>query len=204
MKAKIFLLACLMAGCVFAADKKLPECSFTVTSRRGDSHVSRSGGGLQGLMNTQSVNNNNRSKTITRNMKWLAEVRIRKNRPERLELKVYHIGESDGGKTIKLLKSEEKTLELDENGRASLEFTSPTTRLTKSRTSNYSSGNSGFRSTKKTISGERVIGCVMQLFADGELLKSWSSDTRWASAAKKTPFSIADLSPEKTGRIGLR
>ena len=203
MRAKALVFACLAACSALAADKKLPECSFTVTPRRGDSQVSRSGGGLLGSLNSRSTDGSS-SKTITRNMKWLAEVRIRKERPSRLGLKVYHVGEVNGGKSIKLLKSEEKTLDLDENGRASAEFTSPTTHLTKSRTSSYSSGNSGFRSTKKTVSGERVIGCVMQLFADGELLKSWSSDSRWASAAKKTPFAIADLSPEKTGRIGIR
>ena len=203
MRAKVLVFACLAACGALAAGKKLPECSFTVTPRRGESQVSRSGGGLLRSLNSRSTDGSS-SKTITRSMKWFAEVRIREDRPAKLELKVYHIGEVDGGKSIKLLKSEDKTLELNEDGRAAVEFTSPTTRLSKSRSSSYSSSSSGFRSTKKTISGERVIGCVMQLFADGELLKSWSSDTRWASAAKKTPFAIADLSPEKTGRIGIR
>lgn len=202
MRKGILLLVAFVAFAAFGAAKKLPECTFTVTPRGGDSQISKSGGGL--IRSISATSNNNQSKTITRNLKWLAEVRIRENRPEKLELKVYYIGETDGGKTIKQLGgTESKVLALDKNGRASVELTSPTTRLTKSRTSS-SSGNSGFRSTKKRISGERVIGCVMQVFADGEFLKGWSSDSRWASAANKAPFSVSELAKEKTGKIGLR
>ena len=201
MRKGIFPLVVFVAFAAFGAAKKLPECTFTVTPRGGDSQISKSGGGL--IRSISSTSNNNQSKTITRNLKWLAEVRIRENRPEKLELKAYYIGEVNGGQSIKQLGTESKTLELDKNGRASVELTSPTTRLTKSRTSS-SSGNSGFRSTKKRISGERVVGCVVQLFADGEFLKGWSSDSRWASAANKAPFSVAELAKEKTGKIGLR
>ena len=203
MRKGILLLVAFVACAALGAAKKLPECTFTVTPRGGDSQISKSGGGL--IRSMSSTSNNNQSKTITRNLKWLAEVRIRENRPEKLELKAYYIGEADGGKTIKQLGgTDSKVLELDKNGRVSVELTSPTTRLTKSRTSSSSSGNSGFRSTKKRVSGERVIGCVVQLFADGEFLKGWSSDSRWASAANKAPFSVSELAKEKTGKIGLR
>ena len=203
MRRAFFLLVAFASFAALGAAKKLPECTFTVTSRGGDSQISKSGGGL--VRSMSSMSNNNQSKTITRNLKWLAEVRIRENRPEKLELKAYYIGEADGGKTIKQLGgTDSKVLELDKNGRVSVELTSPTTRLTKSRTSSSSSGNSSFRSTKKRVSGERVIGCVVQLFADGEFLKGWSSDSRWTSAANKTPFSVAELAKEKTGKIGLR
>ena len=201
MRKGILLLVAFSACAALGAAKKLPECTFTVTPRGGDSQISKSGGGL--IRSISATSNNNQSKTITRNLKWFAEVRIRENRPEKLELKAYYIGEVNGGQSIKQLGTESKTLELDKNGRASVELTSPTTRLTKSRTSS-SSGNSGFRSTKKRISGERVIGCVLQVFADGEFLKGWSSDSRWASAANKAPFSVSELAKEKTGRIGLR
>ena len=201
MRRAFFLLLAFASFAALGAAKKLPECTFTVTPRGGDSQISKSGGGL--IRSISATSNNNQSKTITRNLKWLAEVRIRENRPEKLELKAYYIGEVNGGQSIKQLGTESKVLELDKNGRASVELTSPTTRLTKSRTSS-SSGNSGFRSTKKRISGERVIGCVMQVFADGEFLKGWSSDSRWASAANKAPFSVAELAKEKTGKIGLR
>ena len=201
MRKGILLLVAFSACAALGAAKKLPECTFTVTPRGGDSQISKSGGGL--IRSMSSTSNNNQSKTITRNLKWLAEVRIRENRPEKLELKAYYIGEVNGGQSIKQLGTESKVLDLDKNGRASVELTSPTTRLTKSRTSS-SSGNSGFRSTKKRISGERVVGCVVQLFADGEFLKGWSSDSRWASAANKAPFSVAELAKEKTGKIGLR
>ena len=201
MRRGVFLLVVFASFAAPGAAKKLPECTFTVSPRGGDSQVSKSGGGL--IRSISSTSNNNQSKMITRNLKWLAEVRVRENRPEKLELKAYYIGEADGGKTIKQLGTDSKVLELDKNGRASVELASPTTRLTKSRTSS-SSGNSGFRSTKKRISGERVIGCVLQVFADGEFLKGWSSDSRWASAANKAPFSVAELAKEKTGKIGLR
>ena len=201
---KIFLIALgLLAVCTVRAAAKKVECTLTVSPRGGDSQVSKGGsGGL--IRSVSSRSSNNTSKTITRNLKWLAEVRIRENRPEKLELKAYYIGEVDGGKSIKQLGAGTHPLELDKNGRASVELESPTTRLRKTRTTSSSSGNAGFRSTKKRISGERVTGCVLQLFADGEFVKGWASDSRWASAANKAPFSITELAQRKSGAIGLR
>ena len=202
MRTGLFILFCLATFASPGAAKKLPECTFTVTPRGGDSQVSKRGGGM--IRSMSAMSSRSSSKTITRSLKWLAEVRVRENRPEKLELKAYYIGEADGGKTIKQLGgTESKVLALDKNGRASVELTSPTTTLTKSRTTS-SSGNHSLRSTRKRISGERVTGCVVQLFADGEFLKGWSSDSRWASAAGKAPFSVAELAKEKTGKIGLR
>ena len=107
---------------------------------------------------------------------------------------------------LKQIGQETKTLTLDKNGRASVELTSPTTKLRKTRTQQSSSSrgsSSGFRSVKSTTSGDRVSGCVVQLFGDGELLKSYVSDSRWASVADDVPFSIAELT-KRSGRIGLR
>ena len=203
MRGLAFVLLGALAVCTVRAEtKKKMECTLTVSPRGGDSQVSSNRGGT--LIRSSSMTNNNSSKTITRSLKWLAEVRIRENRPGKLELKAYYIGEVDGGKSIKQIGEGTHSLELDKNGRASVELESPTTRLRKTRTTSSSSGNSGFRSTKKRISGERVTGCVLQLFADGEFVKGWASDSRWASAANKAPFSIAELAQRKSGAIGLR
>ena len=197
------LAAALLAQAALAAGKPIP-CSLTVTPRGGDSKIS--GNSRGGLLSSAAMSSGSQSKTITRNLKYLTEVRFREQKPSKAELRVYYIGYGDGGKTLKQIGQETKALELDKNGRASVELTSPTTTLrkTRTRTSSSSGGRStGFTSVKSTTSGDRVQGCVVQLFGDGELLKSWSSDSRWASVADQVPFSVSELA-KRSGRIGLR
>lgn len=199
-----FLYFILTAGLALGETaQKPPELSLSVTPLPGDSRVSNSNSGF--FNSSNSFGSNSGTKTITRNLKWRVETRVRENRPGKLELRAYYLGVSDKNTTVQL-GTEKKALELDKNGRASVELTSPTTRLTRSRTSSGSSrtsGNSGFRSTKSTTTGNRVTGCVLQLFADGTLVKSWASDSRWTNEAKKDPFSIENLN-KNSGRIGLK
>ena len=177
------------------------SCTLTVTPKPGESHTTKSNPGM--IRRTTTTTPTTGSKTTTRNMKWTAEVRIRENRPEKLELETIYIGQEASGTIIQLGKTEKKVLELDKNGRASLDLTSPTVRLTKSRTTSSGSHSRGFRSTHSTTRGERVNGCVVRVYADGELVKSWSSDSRWASEANKPNFSITELNKKKS-TIGLR
>lgn len=204
MKSLVLSVACLLTAALALADGKKPNGSLTVTPLRGESKISSSGQGS--LLRSSSNLANTGSKTIERNMKWRAEVRFRDQPPEKTELRVYYIGMGDGGKKLKQLGQEQKALTLDKNGRAAVELTSPKATLckTRSRTSSSSgSRSSGLVSVKSTTSGERVTGCVIQLFADGELVKSYASDSRWTVAAGKNPFSLAELEA-RNGKIGLR
>ena len=177
------------------------SCTLTVTPKPGESHTTKSNSGM--IRRTTSTMPTSGTKTTTRNMKWTAEVRIRENRPEKLEIETIYIGQEASGKIIQLGKAEKKPVELDKNGRASLELTSPTVRLTKSHTTSTGSRSRGFRSTHSTTRGERVSGCVVRVFADGELVKSWSSDSRWTAEAAKPNFSVSELDKKKS-TIGLR
>ena len=177
------------------------SCTLTVTPKPGESHTTKSNSGL--IRRTTSTMPTTGTKTTTRNMKWTAEVRIRENRPEKLEIEAIYIGQEASGKIIQLGKTEKKPLELDKNGRASIDLTSPTVRLTKSRTSSSTSRSRGFRSTHSTTRGKRVTGCVIRVFADGELVKSHATDPRWKKASEKETFDIADIDPRKS-KIGVR
>ncbi len=179
-----------------------PECSLNVTPRPGASSVSKSRGGV---FSSGALASGAGTKTVRRSLKWGVSVRFREDRPEKVELKAFYLAYSDGN-AIAQLGTETKTLTLDKNGRASVELTSPTTRLTRSRTvstSRSTGGGPGFRSTRTTTRGERVAGCVLQLYADGRLAKSWTSDSRWATEAKNVPFSVDSLN-RRSGKIGLR
>lgn len=202
MKSWIALVVgLLLMSSALAEGKKKVECTLAVTPRRGESSVS---GGNKSLSMSSSRSSGTGSKTITRNLKWQADLRFREARPDKLELKVYYIGYGDGGSKLKQIGQETKTVALDKDGRASLELTSPTTRLTKTRSRTTNSSHSGgFSSIKTTRSGERVAGCVIQMFADGELVKSYASDSRWTVAAGKVPFSISELEA-RSGKIGVR
>lgn len=205
MKAIALSVLCLLtAASTWAAGQKM-SCSFTVTPRRGESKVSGGNGGQ--MLNRSSSQIGTGSKTITRNLKWQVDLRFREKKPQKLELKAYYLGYGDGGSKLKEIGKESKAIALDKDGKASLELTSPTTRFTKTKTRTTTSsgryGSGGLSSIKTTKSGDRIAGCVIQLFADGELLKSYASDSRWAVAAGKNPFSLTEL-VNNSGKIGLR
>lgn len=186
----------------------LAAVSLNVTPLPGESHTSGTGYG-HNLLNSTSVGSQSRTKTTTRTMKWSVSLRIRerKERPEKLLVESIYIA-MDGAGKLKELKRDSQAVTLDKNGCASLELESPKTTLTKSHTTVSRGGgfgglNSGFRSTKSTTRGERVMGCVVRVFADGQLLKSWTSDSRWKKAAEADKFSVAELADKPSG-IGLR
>ena len=199
----LFATCLLLSAAALAVDKK-PSCSFTVSPLRGESSITGNRG--SGLLNRSSSSQQlgTGSKTIERNLKWKVELRFREERPESLQLKAFYLGYSSDNKLVEIGK-EQKSVELDKNGRASVELTSPTTRLTKTRSYTTSSSrySGGFTSSKTTRSGQRVTGCVLQLFGDGEMLKSYASDSRWTVAAAKDPFSLSELTA-RSGKIGLR
>lgn len=200
MRFALTVFAAVAVCLLSIAEGQKVTCSLRVSPKAGESSVS--GGSRSGLGSLSSVGSGS-SKTIKRQLRWLAELRFREKRPEQTKLKVYYIGYGDGGKKIKLLKDETHAVELDKNGCAKVELESPMTTLNKTRSQTTSRGNGGFVSTKSSIRGERVAGCVVQVFADGELVENYSSDSRWAAVAKKVPFSVKELE-EKAGRIGLR
>lgn len=193
-----------------ANSKRTIAVTLNVTPLPGESHTSGTGYNRNlNLMSSSSLGPQSRTKTTTRTMKWRADLRIRdrEERPEMLSLEAVYIAMEGNGK-LKELKREVKTTTLDKNGCATLEFESPKTTLTKQHTTVSRGGgfgglNSGFRSTKTTTRGERVTGCVIRVFAEGRLLKSWASDSRWTSAAQAEKFSVAELEQNKS-RIGLR
>lgn len=163
----------------------------TVSPRGGESSSNKRGGGL---MRTSSLSRSS-SKTVTQNMKWLAEVRYRgKTRPQKAELHVFYVGYRGESTKPFILKSETHVLELSEGGKASLELVSPTTRLTKNRTRTTGSGSRGFTKSKSTVRGERVVGCVVQLLSDGTVERVWTSNSSWAKVAWENPLTDAALS----------
>lgn len=208
MRRVILLAAACLCGALWAADEKPIPCTLNVSQLRGDSHTTRSGGNSLHGHRSNSLTSGTGTKTIERSLKWHVEMRFREQKPEKLELKAYHIGFDNGGKRMTILAAETKPIELDKNGRADLELNSPKVRLTKTRTRTTTggssrTGNGGFTSIKTSMSGKRVTGCVVQLIGDGKLVKSWSSDSRWTIAADKVPFTIDELK-KKSGKIGLR
>jgi hypothetical protein len=190
--------ALVVASALLASAVPSRSCSLSVTPQPGESRTS---GSRHGSLNSGLVSSNTGSKTVKRNMKWRAEVRIRGERPQEAKLKVYYLA-YDQRNRIKELKKEEHSLSLDKNNRAELSLVSPMTSYTKSRT--RSSGNSrGFSSIRSTVRGERIAGAAIQLFVDGALVKSWVSDSRWEKSAEKDPFSVDELQ-KNSGRLGGR
>ena len=179
---------------VVAASASEPlTCSLSVSPQKADSAVKKSGGGKGGRGSSSSTT------TFERNLKYKAVASFHGPAPEKPVLKVWYVGMGDGGKQMIELGKAEHPLEPDEKGRATVELVSPTTKMTKVKTTTRSTGRNsrgGGGSTKSTTTGERVTGCVIQVFAGGELMKSWVSDSRWSKAARDPSFSIELIDPK--------
>jgi len=191
----------LVAGA--ASDDKV--AFLKVSPLAGETKTSKSGGMNRGILGLSTMHSQNSSKTISRNMKWNCEVRYRgKGLPEEVELRVFYIGYEGNAMTAKILGKDAKKLRLDENGKAVTELESPTVRLSKKRTSSSSGhfSNTGrIAKTKTTVSGQRMAGCVVQLWEAGELVKSYASMSTWDSAAKDKNFSDASLNRKEKNRL---
>lgn len=195
----LLFLAAVLPAVSPAAPKREYSCSLSVSQRPGDSETT--GGRRSSILRSSVPVSGTGSKTYKRNMKWRVQVRVRGDRPEDAFLKVYYLA-YDSGNKLKLLKDEKRDLELDSNNRAETELVSPTTRYTKTRTRSFSRSR-GFSSVRSSARGERIAGAVVQLFVDGELKKSWTSDSRWEHEAEKKDFSVSRLR-KNAGRLGGR
>ena len=168
-------------------------CSLSVSPLKADSSVKKSGGGNKGRGSSSSTT------TFERNLKYKAVAGFHGPAPEKPVMKVWYVGMGDGGKEMIEVGKAEHPLELDEKGRATVELVSPMTKMTKVKTTTQSGGRNsrgGGGTTKSTTTGERVTGCVIQVFAGDQLMKSWVSDSRWAKAAKDPSFSIELIDPK--------
>ena len=168
-------------------------CSLSVSPLKADSSMKKSGGGSKGRGSSSSTT------TFERNLKYKAVASFHGPAPEKPVMKVWYVGMGDGGKEMIEVGKAEHPLELDEKGHATVELVSPTTKMTKVKTKTQSGGRNsrgGGGTTKSTTTGERVTGCVIQVFAGNQLMKSWASDSRWAKAAKDPSFSIELIDPK--------
>ncbi len=162
-----------------------------VTPKGGETTTNKRGGGL---IRPTSITSRSSSKTLKQSMKWLAEVRYRGKRPpEKSELRVYYVGYRDSSMKPVILKSEKHDLTLSETGTCSQELVSPTTRVTKSR-SHSTSGSRGFTKSTSSTRGERIAGCIVQLVADGKVVRVWTSNSTWAKLAWEDPVTEAAFS----------
>ena len=167
-------------------------CSLSVSPLKADSSVKKSDGGNKGRGSSTSTT------TFERNLKYKAVASFHGPAPEKPVMKVWYVGMGDGGKEMIEVGKAEHPLELDEKGRATVELVSPTTKMTKVKKTTQSGGRNsrGGGGTKSETTGERVTGCVIQVFAGGQLMKSWASDSRWAKAAKDPSFAIELIDPK--------
>ena len=198
MKQSVFRLVVSLAlagglGASVAALASEPlTCSLSVSPLKADSAVKKSDGGSKGRGSSSSTT------TFERNLKYKAVASFHGPAPEKPVMKVWYVGMGNGGKDMIEVGKAEHPLELDEKGRATVELVSPTTKMTKKKTTTQSGGRNsrGGGGTKSETTGERVTGCVIQVFAGGQLMKSWASDSRWAKAAKDPSFAIELIDPK--------
>lgn len=190
MLALSFALVGGLGASVAAFASEPLTCSLSVSPLKSDSSVKKSGGGNKGRGSSSTTT------TFERNLKYKAVASFHGPAPEKPVLKVWYVGMGDG-EMIEVGKAEHP-LELNEKGRATVELVSPTTKMTKVKKTTQNGGRNsrGGGGTKSETTGERVTGCVIQVFAGTELMKSWASDSRWAKAAKNPSFAIELIDPK--------
>lgn len=172
----------------------------------GLSQTSKSGGNNgwnNGWQNSSWSSSQSMSKTVRRNMKWNCEVRYRGvSRPEKVEIRAFYIGYEGKSMTPKILGKDVKSLTVDANGKASVEIESPTVTMQRTRTGGGLTGYSGrISSSSSTTTGQRMAGCVVQLWEDGALVKSYASMSQWETAAKNPEFSDVVLNQKPKNRL---
>lgn len=127
------------------------------------------------------------TETTEKTMHWTAQVAGKStNVTEKVELKVHYVGLHDGAFAI--IDSSTLPVEFNEKGRAQVEITSPAVRLTKKTVRKG-------RSTEKTTEGDRINGIVVQLLADGTIVKTFVSQPAWAKGAWEPDLSEEHLKP---------
>jgi hypothetical protein len=114
-------LAALLIGLTALAAKPTWTCYLDVSPLMGETSSSKSGTSLRTLGTSSSP-----SKTIKRNMRWRADVRVRgKGRPQKSELRVFYIAYHDDDMKPYIIKKEKHPLKLTAEGKDSIELTSP-------------------------------------------------------------------------------
>lgn len=190
------MMVVAMVGATALAEEPL-TCSLSVSPLKGESTVKKTEGGGGGRGGSKSTT------VFERNLKYKAVASFYGQTPEKPVLKVWYIGTGDGGKEMIEVGKAEHPLELDEKRRAQIELASPMAKLVKTKTTTRSGGGGrrgrrggGSVSTKSETTGDRVTGCVIQVFAGDQLMKSWVSDSRWAKAARNPSFSLELIDPK--------
>lgn len=158
--------------------------------------------GNDNARNLNGFNSLSGSKTTTYQMKWYAAVRVRGNAPDDLVLSVYYIAQNAENAWVQVGDTVEHKITLDDKGTWKQELLSPVTTWKEHKKQK----NVRFQTNNDTTpekQGERIKGCIAQLKAGGEIVKSFSSDPRWKKAAESENFSIEEINQRK-GKIGVR
>lgn len=172
-----------MFAAVLAAALAFAEGDYTANLKVGapktDSKVQKSEGG--GKQNTET-------KATTTSMTLPVKVSFGgKEMPKSVLLKTYFIGTKDGEPAV--LGESKTEVTLDAATRAYQgEIVSPPAKFVK--TKKTTGGGRRGRNAKTTTekSGEKITGCIVQLFADGKVVKSFASKPTWKKLAQADPL----------------
>lgn len=137
------------------------------------------------------------TKTTSRSLSWPVTVSFTgKSLPAAgsVKLKCYFIGTTNGRTTM----LDEKTIAvtLDEKGVFKTVVTSPTEKLVRTKTITTTKRRrhrGGSTSVHSDTKGSRVTGCIIQLMVKDTVEKSFASNPKWSSAAKKSPLPESEI-----------
>lgn len=183
------------------------QLSMQVTPGGSDSAVSvRENGGHYRDWNGGGNLTLTRTRTNSRSMRWTADLRVRgEDRPYKAELKIYYLGTVGRSAKTLILASETKEALFDANGKASVGFQSPEMTVAKTK---YRSGwidrwgnLRNIRSRSGDRTGKVVQGCVVQVFVNGQLSRTYTSTSRWQKAAEEIPFTQESLDRRRINQL---
>ena len=165
--------------------------SMSVEANGGDSKTtekSKGGKTTGNRWNRQTTRTT--QKTTVRNKKWVAHVSCSgKNVPAKAKLKVFFIG-YDNGK-LDVLGEKEYATDLEVGKRNDIDIVSPNAVMVKTTTTKQSRRRGGGATSKTT--GERISGCVIQLYVGEEIIKTYATQSTWISGLHNEPFSSEKL-----------
>lgn len=174
-------------------------CSLTVNPVRGNPRqagrqMNSNTKTMQGFKNRPTANGNKNEGDDANTFKWDVQVRFRgEGRPSHADVRAYYIGYDGKYPDVTVIGVEDKRVLIDDGGRGDCIVASPPIPKKTMKVATNDRRNNNKAPKKSKVPPMRLHGCIVQVYADGNLVKSWASNTKWKKLAANPKFSERDL-----------
>lgn len=183
------LMGLAVAGTAVRAAEAKREWSvgMTVEPVNGEHSTSEKSQSKRGGSWRNRTNQRTTTKVMSSNKKWIVHVSCAgKEPPAKAKLEVFFIGYEKLDSKIGIVGQKSYDIDLNPAKKTDVEVTSPT--MTQTKVTRASQNRRRGGSTKSDRSGGRMSGCVVQLVVNGNVEKTYSTQSSWIEGLHNQPF----------------